>query len=496
MKSILMTRPPRFLLYASALLLIALQPVAAQIDNSAIAVGYIVNGGETKIALKETNVLPKAKGEAKVDAKSDVTRIEAKVENLAQPGQISTEFLTYVLWAVTPDGRTNNLGEILIDEDGNGKLKVTTQLQTFSLIVTSEPYHSVRQPSELIVLANEPQKYTKGKLFQVDHYRLMKKNQYEKIGNPLALSVDLKNVPLQMYEARNAVEIAKSRSADKYAPEIYGKAEASLKSAEELLQQDADKKDIISTARQTVQFSEDSRALAAERQDQERVAMERQAAAEGARAEAEIAAAVEAAEVKRDADQEAQRQANLATAKEARLRAQSEELRTKEVAALAEAERARIAEDALRDDLLEQLSRVLETRDTPRGLVVNMADVLFGTGKHNLNPEAREKLAKLSGILAVHAGLQLEVEGYTDSTGTLELNQTLSERRAQSVADYLIQLGVPGDSVKSRGFGSSRPIADNDTNEGRQKNRRVEIIVSGKAIGRTLESIPIATDNN
>ena len=230
--------------------------------------------------------------------------------------------------------------------------------------------------------------------------------------------------------------------------------------------------------------------------------MERQAAADRAgaeaRAQAEAAAARDAVAAKRAANEEAQRQAEIAAAKQAQLRAEAradqEVLEAREAAAKAEAERVRQAAETLRNQLLEQLGRVLETKDTPRGLVVNMADVLFDTGKFNLHPEAREKLARLSGILAVHPGLHLDVEGHTDSTGTLKFNQTLSERRAQIVAAYLVDQGVPDNAVKSRGLGPSDPVAGNDTPEGRQKNRRVEIIVSGEVIGRTLEGI-VATDN-
>jgi outer membrane protein OmpA-like peptidoglycan-associated protein len=463
-------------------------PADAVVNKSATAVGYQVDGGATKIDLKATGLMKEAKGEAKVEAKRDVTLIEAKVEHLAQPGEIAIEFLTYALWAVTADGRTINLGEILINENGEGELKVTTQLQTFSLIVTSEPYHSVRQPSELVVLENEPRKDTKGKVFAIDQYRLMKRGQYAKLGNPLALSVDTKNVPLHMYEARNAVDIAKSHGADKYAPEIFTRAEGSLKIAENLLDQKKDKKDIISAARQTVQYSEDSRALAADRQEQERIEKERQAAADKAKAEAEAQAAADAATAKRAADEQARRQAELAADKEAQLKAQAktetDALKAKEEAARAETERVRRAAEATRTQLLNQLNRVLETRDTPRGLVVNMADVLFDTGKYNLNPQAREKLAKLSGILVTHPTLQLDVEGFTDNTGSQQLNQTLSEQRAQAVATYLVEQGVSDKSLNSRGLGDSQPVADNSTAAGRQKNRRVEIIVSGEAIGR------------
>jgi outer membrane protein OmpA-like peptidoglycan-associated protein len=451
-------------------------PASTVTAKSVKAIGYQVGGGGTKVDLKGTELMAQANGEAEVEAKAGTTKIEVSIKGLAQPTTLGTEFMTYVLWAVSPDGRTINLGEILTNKNGEGKLSPTTQLQMFSLFVTAEPYFSVRLPSEMVILENETRKNTKGKIFVVNDYKLMKRSQYEKIGNPLALTLDLKNVPLEMYEARNAMEIAKSRRADKYAPEIFSKAEGSLKMAENSLASKADKKEIISTARQTVQFSEDARALSVQRQDEERIANERAAAAATAKTEAETKAAAEAAEAKRKSDEEAQRQAELAAAKE-------DVLRVKEEAARAEAERTRKAAEALRAQLLEQFNRVLETRDSPRGLVVNMGDVLFDTGKFNLRPEAREKLAKLSGIVLAHSGLDLEIEGHTDSTGSDDLNQTLSQQRGDAVRGYLVEQGLAEGTVAAQGFGKSMPIADNDTAAGRQKNRRVEIIVSGEVIG-------------
>jgi outer membrane protein OmpA-like peptidoglycan-associated protein len=457
------------------------QPPASSVTTRSVkAVGYQVGGGKTKVDLKGTTLMPQANGEAEVEAKGGVTNIEVSIKGLAQPSTLGTEFMTYVLWAVSPDGRTSNLGEIITNKNGEGKLSPTTQMQTFSLFVTAEPYFSVRLPSEMLILENETRKGTKGKIFVVNDYKLMKRSQYQKIGNPLALTLDLKNVPLEVYQARNAVEIAKSRSADKYAPEIFSKAEASLKMAENSLASKADKKATISTARQTVQFSEDARALSMQRQDEERIANERAAAAASAAAtaksEAEAKAAAEAAEAKQKADEEARHQAELAAAKE-------EVLKAKEDAAKAEAERARRAASDLRAQLLDQFNRVLATRDTPRGLVVNMGDVLFDTGKFNLRSEAREALAKLSGIVLAHPGLNLEIEGHTDSTGSDELNQKLSEDRAGAVRSYLVQQELPDSSVTSKGFGKTMPVADNTTASGRQQNRRVEIIVSGEVIG-------------
>jgi outer membrane protein OmpA-like peptidoglycan-associated protein len=400
------------------------------------------------------------------------------------------------------------VGEIQIKENGEGELKATTQLQTFSLIVTAEPYYAVRQPNEAVVLENELRKGTKGKIYPIKEYRLMKRAHYQKMGNPLALTLDLKNVPLEMYEARNAVDIAKSRGAEKYAPEIFTKADGGLKMAENALARKADKKEVISSARSAVQFAEDARALAAQRQEEERIAAEKAAAAAKAKAEAEAKAAAEAAEAKRKADLEAQRQAELAAAKQAQMKAEADAaaarakaaadaaaakakaeadaLRAKEEAAKAEAERARQAAEQLRAQLLESLNRVLETKDTPRGLVVTMADVLFDTGKYDLRGPTREKLARLSGIILANKGLNLDIEGHTDSTGSDELNQKLSEQRAATTRSYLIEQGLAPDSVTAKGFGKTMPVADNSTAAGRQQNRRVEIVVSGEVIGTKI----------
>ena len=483
-------------------------PATSLTNRSITAIGYRVGGGSTTIEMKPTGLIAQVNGQAKVEAKAAITTVETSIQNLTPPTSLGVEFLTYVLWAVSPEGRAINLGEVLFDNSGDGKLKATTQLQTFSLFVTAEPYAAVRQPSEMLILENALRKGTKGKVFVVNNYPLMKRSQYQKMGNPLALSMDLKNVPLQMYEARNAVDIAQSRGAAKYAPDVFAKAEASLKLAENALARKANKKEIISLARQAAQSSEDARALTAERQENERIVAERAAAAAAAKAQAEEKAATQAAEAKKRADQEASRQAELAAAKEAQLKAEAaanesrmraeaeianakataeaDSLRAKEEAAKADAERARQAAADLRSQLLEQFNRILETRDTPRGLVITMADVLFDTGRYEIRPGTREQLAKLCGILLAHPGLNLEVEGYTDSTGGDDFNQRLSEKRASTVGEYLVGQGLPSDSVTSKGFGKETPVASNDTSSGRQKNRRVELVVSGEVIGTTI----------
>ena len=450
-------------------------PVAATVKKTVTAIGYPA-GKTINVDLTGTGLMSTGTGQAKVKAGTGATSLETEFQDMAQATTLGTEFLTYVLWAVSPDGRSNNLGEIIINKDGKGKLNTTTAFQTFSLFVTAEPYFAVRFPSEMLVLQNETKKNTKARIFPVNDYPLMRRSDYQKMGNPLALTLDLKNVPLNMYEARNAVEIAQSRGADKYAPEIFSKAKGSLQMAENSLAQKADEKVVISNARQTVQFAEDARRLTEQRKEEERIANEKAAAAAAAKAAAESKAAAEAAEAKRKSDTEAQRQANLAAAEQAKLKAAQD-------AAQADAERTRKAAEALRAQLLEQFNRVLETRDTPRGLVVNMGDVLFATGKYDLRPEAQIVLAKLSGIILSHPGLNLAVEGYTDSVGSDDFNLRLSQQRADTVRNYLVSQGLPDNTVTATGFGKSAPVADNDTPAGRQQNRRVEIVVSGEIIG-------------
>jgi outer membrane protein OmpA-like peptidoglycan-associated protein len=495
------------------------QSASGQAGGQAIkAVSYQM-GSKSRVNLAPVGQGPQASGEAEVDAKKGVTSMDISVANMPEPTSFGAEFLTYVVWVVSPDGRASNVGELELDQSRKGKLKATTPLQTFSLFVTAEPYFAVRQPSELLVLENELRKDTKGRIVVVNDYPLVRRTQYAKLGNPLALKPDLKTVPLAVYEARNAVDIAKSRGADKYAPEIFSKADGGLQLTEAAVTRKQDRKEIIARARMTVQSSEDARALAVQRQEEERIAKEKADAAAQAQAAAEAKAAAEAAEAKRRTDEEARRQAEVAAAREAQLKAEADAkqarlkaeadanearmkaeaelaamkakaeadaLKAREDAAKADAERAKQAAEALRSQLLQQFNRILETKDTPRGLVITMGDVLFDTGKYDLRPPTREMLSKLTGILVAHNGLRLEVEGHTDATGSDETNQRLSEQRAGTVRDYLVKQGLDNGAITAKGFGETMPVADNTTAAGRQKNRRVELIVSGEVIGVKL----------
>jgi outer membrane protein OmpA-like peptidoglycan-associated protein len=491
------------------------QVINIHVARTIQAVNYQARGS-THIDFRGTALLPQAKGEAKIDSKAANVSIEAKFENLSPATQFGSVYLTYVLWAISPEGRANNLGQLTLD-GSRSKVKVTTRLQTFGLIVTAEPYFSVSVPSEEVVLENMATSETQGKVDVVEaKYELLQRGRYNNANlPPLNASSD---VSLELLQARNAMRIAQWRRADKYAPESWAKAQDALTRAEDF-QTRKQRKSVATVAREAVQGFEDAITISLKRQEDERLAQEREASSQReaqARAERE-------AESQRRADAEKQKlQSDVNAARDAQARAEAEkgqaeaerqkaeadkekaeaerlkaEAQANQQQALDQAEQARQAalrseqeQQRLRATLLEQFNRILETRDTVRGLVVNLGDVLFTTAKYDLRPEARERLAKLAGIVLAHPGLNLAVEGHTDNVGSDTYNQTLSEQRAASVRAYLIAQGLEPNSITTAGYGKGQPVADNSTATGRQKNRRVEIVVSGEVIGVKIGTKP------
>lgn len=491
------------------------------VERSAKAVNYRHRGGATKINFAGTDLMPKARGEAKVESKQGYIEVEVEFDNLSKPVTFGAEYMTYVLWAITPEGRAVNLGEVLLNGT-RSKLDVTTDLQAFGLIITAEPYFAVTQPSNLVVMENVIRPDTRGRVETIEaRYELLERGGYTKNLTdiePVVVSYDL---PLELYEAKNAVRIARMAKADKYAVSSFERAAGLLKQAEQLATaKKIDKRTLVMNARQAVQTAEDARAISLRRQDEEKLADERAAAAEReAKARAETEAQTRArqqAEAERETAERLRLEQMAAADKagaeaEARQRALNEEAeRQRQAAAAAEQARLKAEHDKeeLRARLLQQLNTILETRDTQRGLVVNMSDVLFDSGQHTLRPLAREKLAKISGIVLAYPGLKLQAEGHTDSVGSDAYNQKLSERRAASVHDYLVNQSVPADAITSVGLGKSDPVSDNKTAKGRQQNRRVELIVSGEVIGTKIgpaqaspeggvpAAAPLATDPN
>jgi outer membrane protein OmpA-like peptidoglycan-associated protein len=467
------------------------------VAKSVTAINYEHRNGSTKVDFAGTPLLPLAKGEATVNSKQGSITISASFKNLQPAQNFGKEYLTYVLWAITPEGKPNNLGEVLLDGT-NSKLFATTNLQSFGMIVTAEPYFAVNTPSDVVVLDNQVRPDTRGTFQPINaNYNLIQRGSYTYDMTKMQNSVVTLSpkVPLEVYEARNAVQIAMNSGAQQYAPDALSKAQTSLANAEGMLsRKGSDKKSIIQSARDAVQNAADARTIALRRANEAKIAAD-QAAAAAATAAAQAqqqqeAAARQQADLQRlKAERDAAQQAAARAQADAAAAASAAQAQQADAAAAAARDRAKQAElekQQLRAALLAQFNRVLPTTDTPRGLKVNMADVLFAFGKYDLQPPAREALAKFSGIVLAHPGLHLAVEGYTDSVGSDAFNQTLSEQRANAVRDYLVQQGLDASQITSTGFGKSDPVASNDTAEGRQQNRRVEIIISGEVIGQQI----------
>ncbi len=549
------------------------------ISRSVQAINYQHRSGSSKLDFAGTDLMPSANGVAAINSKRGSIAIAAEFGDLQKPTTFGNEYLTYVLWAISPEGRAVNLGEVLLGGNHRSKLNVTTDLQAFALIVTAEPYYAVRQPSNVVILENVIREDTKGTTEAVNaKYELMERGGYIPTGykfDPVVLNAKL---PLEFFEARNALRIAQSEGAEQYAADSYRHAVRLMDQVDaQAINKHAPRKPLIATSREAVQTAEDARQIAVKKMDDVRLANERrasedslsqsraqtdeatrqkenaqsdQARAEIGRRQAEADAAksrADAADAQSAADQartdNANSQAAIAQARAEAADAQSASIQARTDATTAQSASAQARSDAtdaqaasakaradmadnqassatalaaaqadadhsradtlkaqktadeaetekaaMRTKLSEQLNAILQTRDTARGLIVSMSDVLFDSGKYSLKPGAREKLSKVAGILLAYPGLNIEVGGYTDNVGGDVMNQTLSENRANSVRDYLVQQGVSTNSVSSRGFGNSQPVSSNDNSAGRQQNRRVELLVSGEAIGKPLNT--------
>ena len=508
----------------------ALTPAPAPTVSRTIkAMHYRLQGGSARVDFHGTDLMQRASGEAKVEGKKTNFQIEARFEGFEDATKFGLEYLTYVAWAVSPQGRPVNLGELTLDHHGNAQLKAFTDLQSFGLIVTAEPYFAVTQPGNMVVA--ESSSISGVATENIDaKFELVARGTYSATNAHIQdaiFGIDSKT-PLELFEARNAVRIAHIALADKYAPSILSKAGQQLLNAESLYRQKQKKETVSIAAKEATQTAEEARVMAVKQKAEEDTQAAAAAAAAKARADAEAEAKRRAdAEAARQAAEQARLQAEKDRAAAVQAKAEAERMKQEALAAAQEAARQKeaaekakaeavaqqqaLAADAaqahadaqkaeslrqqaerekqeLRERLLQQLNQILATRDSARGLVANMSDVLFRSGSYELAPGARERLAKVSGIILAYPSLHVSVEGHTDSVGGDEYNQSLSELRAQAVRDYFVQQGISSSSIEAHGYGKTAPIASNDTPEGRQQNRRVELVLSGDAIGNQFDA--------
>ena len=490
------------------------------VSRTTKAINYHHRTGSTHVDFRGTELMPAARGQATVESRMGSTKIDTTLQHMSPASQYGPEYMTFVLWGITPEGRPANLGEVVLEGD-HAKLLSTTDLQSFGLIVTAEPYFAVTQPSDVVVAENFLRNDTSGTIEQVDaKFELLQRGQYVLNRSQYRpVRIDPKG-PLQLAEAENAVEIARLAGADRYAAETFQKALVDLQNAQGFLtRKGADRKASETNAREAAQMAEDARIITIRKIRAEQLANERAAAqqreaeAQAKAAEAQARAKASAEQARLDAERRAQAEADRRAADQARAAAEQAKLEAQQAAdqaakeraaadaaraaaiqqqqaAQAEADLARQAaqkaeaeKTALRERLRQQLNTILETQETARGLIVNISDVLFDFNKYTLKPGAREKMAKVSGILLAYPGLKIQLEGHTDSIGSEDYNQKLSEDRANAVREYLVTQGVPGNTVTAVGYGKSQPVASNDTAAGRQRNRRVDMVVSGEPIG-------------
>ena len=447
------------------------------VEHDLDAVNYKNRSGSTHVGFQGTELMSGAHGDAKVSSVTGKTNIEVHLEGMTAANGFGSEYLTYVLWAISADGRPQNLGELEL-AGGKASLNVTSQFQSFGMIVTAEPYFAVAEPSDVIVLKNVFSDRTQGVLENVNvHYQLLPRGLYadtqgaHTVDHPIT---DREHYPLALFEAHNAARIAKEAGADKYAPDIMQEVSTDLMNADQM--QSGGHRDvhqIFTYAREATERAEDARITTLRKEASER---------DRANVDAKNAAQADAANAQAAADASAAAKAQ-ADAERARAEAEAADARAKAAEAQRSAEKSQQDASAVREKLRDQLNAVLATTENARGLIVNMNDVLFDTAKYSLKPGTQVSLAKVATILELYPGLKVQVEGYTDSVGGDDYNMKLSQNRASAVHDFLVQNGVPATSVSAEGYGKADPVADNSTASGRAQNRRVNLVVSGDAIG-------------
>jgi len=476
------------------------------VERTMKAINYAYRTGPTAIDFQGTVLLPKAKGQAIVESKQGRTEIDAHFDNLTTSQGFGLEYMTYVLWAITPEGRPRNLGEIVTNGSNKASLHVTTDLKAFGLLVTAEPYSAVRLPSDVVVVENRVREDTIGKIEEVNvRYELMPRGHYtwnvsnqikEEIANAPKVSMKKYEAITELYQAQNALAIAKNAGADTYAPNTFAKAQALLTEAEQLnSNKNADSHHVVDSAREAAQTAEDARQIAERRMHEEQLARAnaKVTSAEQAKADAEAEARraradADAARSQADADRAARQQAEAETAS-ARDRAAQAELAARDnaarVAAANAAAASRVREDQsenqkteLRMRLLEQLNGALSTRDTAFGLMVTVPDSTFSGGI--LRPVTFDHLRRVCEIVTAHPGLRIVIEGHSDTAA----GGALASKRAESVRDQLVASGLPARIIELRPMADSRALGPNTTEAGREQNRRVEVIISGDPIGK------------
>lgn len=446
-----------------------------------------------------TDRIPGAEMKGKVRFEEGQSRIEVSYEKMKPAVLFGGDVTCYVLWAINRDGTTENLGELWV-RPGHEKdtLRFSTGLRSFALLVTAEAYYQVDQPSELVIFRNAPSSdtYASTETANFGAFAPPPKHGLETLG----IVQYAGETPLDLVQAEKAFEIAGRIGAEKYAGHIYAEARLALEQARQVARTAPRARSLQEYARKSVASSNEAIKVTRRRLEEEdlerRIAQRRleMESLEQRAARAEADAQRLEQEVRESQQRLQEASGELARIREEKLSVEKEKEGLEQALAQLRAERealsrsieelqrtaARLQQEkaALNVRLEEALSKVADTRNSARGFIVNLPDILFDVNEATLKPEARVVLAKLAGILLILPDLNLRIEGHTDSTGSAEYNLRLSQRRSFAVLEFLAEQGVSSERMTSVGYGMERPVADNSTADGRRRNRRVEIIIS------------------
>ncbi len=434
-------------------------------------------GNSVSLDMIASTQAPRARLEAKVNFnKEGQAEIEVQFKDMKPAVLFGGDITAYVVWAVSKDGYAINLGELATRNSG-GTSRYRTGLKSFAILITAEPYYLVRKPSEMVMFFNAK---PNSKRIPSDDFSLSRlepagDHQLDSIVN-VAWDSD---EPLELIQAEKAYEIAGRIDADQYAPDLYFQATTTLEQAKALAGAGRKRKTSADFALRSVAMSND--AIGVSERKIEAAALEAEIAERRAEMNALEARALEAETMLSEAEvmlAEAAEKTAALSAERGQLEAGMGALRTEQAALVAAVAGLRSDREELASRLDDALSLVADTRSTARGTIVNLPDILFDVSKSTLKPEAKLVIAKLAGILLIMGDLNTRIEGHTDSTGSYGYNMSLSESRASAVRDFLFEQGLAGSRMTVEGYGPDRPIADNTSNEGRAKNRRVEIVIA------------------
>ena len=455
------------------------------VERSTPAINYTHRSEPTKIDFKGTPLLPEAHGEATVENKRGATMVDAHFSNVPPPTRFGPQYLTYVVWAISPEGRAQSIGELVLNGSDKGHLTASTPMQAFALIVTAEPYYSVSKPSGVVVMENAVRPETVGQVEQVNAtYELLPRTEYtytmdtpaaQQPPSGPAVSMQEYEALLATYQAKNAIQIAIAAGADRHAPDRLKRAQEIFDQARQLPRKTQGEQ-VVASMREAAQIAEDARAISALRAEEEHDA---QAHAQAAQAQIQAqnqAAAARAAE-----------EAAAAQARDEADRAQLQQApppppqppATQAPAAppiTARVERGADTGRETRAALRQHLSNSgFQTLDTPRGLVVVIPDMLLEGSANGV----RDRLTVVASSISSYPGLRIEVDGNADNGSSENANYRVSQQLAAQVRDMLLSEGIPPSSIAAYGYGSTRPVGPN-----KQENRRVEVVISGAPIGK------------